>query len=101
VLVSDIGMDEMDGFELTLEARRQHELEAMPIILVSARDSDADRQRGAASGADGFLSKKDCASGRLLAEVQAVIARRQGAARPARRRTSCTASGGASRRRCG
>jgi len=80
VLVSDIGMDEMDGFELTLEARRRHELEAMPIILVSARDSDADRQRGASSGADGFLSKKDCASGRLIAEVQAVIARRQGVA---------------------
>ena len=80
VLVSDIGMDEMDGFELTLEARRRHELEAMPIILVSARDSDADRQRGTASGADGFLSKKDCASGRLIAEVQAVIARRQGVA---------------------
>jgi len=80
VMVSDIGMDEMDGFELTLEARRRSEFDAMPIILVSARDSDADRQRGAASGADGFLSKKDCASGRLLAEVQAVISRRQGAA---------------------
>jgi two-component system, chemotaxis family, sensor kinase CheA len=78
VMVSDIGMDEMDGYELTLQARRQSELEAMPIILVSARDSDADRQRGATSGADGFLSKKDCASGRLIAEVQAVIARRQG-----------------------
>src|SRR6266850_3364264 len=78
VLVSDIGMDEMDGFQLTMEARRRPELEAMPIILVSARDSDADRQRGASSGADGFLSKKDCASGRLIAEVQAVIARRQG-----------------------
>src|SRR5712692_1135820 len=78
VMVSDIGMDEMDGYELTLQARRQSELEAMPIILVSARDSDADRQRGTASGADGFLSKKDCASGRLIAEVQAVIGRRQG-----------------------
>jgi chemotaxis protein histidine kinase CheA len=78
VMVSDIGMDEMDGYELTLQARRQPELEAMPIILVSARDSDADRQRGASSGADGFLSKKDCASGRLIAEVQACISRRQG-----------------------
>ncbi|HYV68364.1 MAG TPA: response regulator [Myxococcales bacterium] len=78
VMVSDIGMDEMDGFELTQQARRQSELEAMPIILVSARDSDADRQRGASSGADGFLSKKDCASGRLIAEVQACISRRQG-----------------------
>jgi chemotaxis protein histidine kinase CheA len=80
VMVSDIGMEEMDGFDLTREARRRAELEAMPIILVSARDSDQDRQRGAASGADGFLSKKDCASGRLLAEVHAVIARRQGTA---------------------
>src|SRR5438067_7585231 len=80
VMVSDIGMEEMDGFDLTREARRRAELEAMPIILVSARDSDQDRQRGAAAGADGFLSKKDCASGRLLAEVHAVIARRQGTA---------------------
>ena len=80
VMVSDIGMEEMDGFDLTREARRGAELEAMPIILVSARDSDQDRQRGAAAGADGFLSKKDCASGRLLAEVHAVIARRQGTA---------------------
>src|SRR5438067_775884 len=80
VMVSDIGMDEMDGFELTLAAGGRHELEAMPIILVSARDSESDQRRGAASGADGFLSKKDCASGRLLAEVQTVITRRQGAA---------------------
>ncbi|HWE24432.1 MAG TPA: response regulator, partial [Myxococcales bacterium] len=78
VMVSDIGMDEMDGFDLTREARRRGELDAMAIILVSARDSEQDRQRGGAAGADGFLSKKDCASGRLLAEVQAVIARRQG-----------------------
>ena len=80
VMVSDIGMDEMDGYQLTVHARARPELEAMPIILVSARDSESDQRRGAASGADGFLSKKDCASGRLLAEVQTVIARRQGVA---------------------
>jgi two-component system, chemotaxis family, sensor kinase CheA len=80
VMVSDIGMDDMDGFELTREARRRAELDAMAIILVSARDSDGDREQGAGAGADGFLSKKDCASGRLLAEVHSVIARRQGKA---------------------
>ncbi|TMB05525.1 MAG: response regulator [Deltaproteobacteria bacterium] len=80
VMVSDIGMDEMDGYQLTVQARARPELEAMPIILVSARDSESDQQRGAASGADGFLSKKDCAAGRLIAEVQTVIARRKGAA---------------------
>jgi hypothetical protein len=30
-------------------------------------------------GADGFLSKKDCVSGRLLSEVAAAIMRRKGA----------------------
>jgi hypothetical protein len=31
-------------------------------------------------GADGYLSKKDCVSGRLLSEVGAVISRRKGLA---------------------
>ena len=79
VMVSDIGMDEMDGFELTAQVRQRAETDSMPIILVSARDSAADRRHGAEAGADGYLSKKDCVSGRLLAEVAAVIARRKGA----------------------
>jgi len=80
VLICDIGMEEMDGFQLTAAVRQQAETDSMPILLVSARDSDTDRQRGTAAGADGFLTKKDCVSGRLLSEVGAVIARRRGAA---------------------
>ena len=80
VMVCDIGMDEMDGYELTAAVRQRAETDSMPILLVSARDSDSDRQRGVATGADGFLTKKECVSGRLLAEVSSVIARRKGAA---------------------
>jgi CheY-like chemotaxis protein len=78
VMVCDIGMEEMDGFELTSVVRQRPETDSMPILLVSARDSDSDRQRGQAAGADGFLTKKDCVSGRLLSEVGAVISRRKG-----------------------
>ena len=78
VMVTDIGMEEMDGFELTAAVRQRPETDGMPILLVSARDSEDDRQRGAAVGADGFLTKKDCVSGRLLSEVGAVIAKRKG-----------------------
>jgi two-component system, chemotaxis family, sensor kinase CheA len=78
-MICDIGMDEMDGYQLTAAVRQRAETDSMPILLVSARDSDTDRQRGAAAGADGFLTKKDCVSGRLLVEVSAVIARRKGA----------------------
>jgi two-component system, chemotaxis family, sensor kinase CheA len=80
VIVCDIGMDEMDGFELTHAVRREPQVAATPIVLVSAHDSSADRQRGHEVGADSFLSKKECMSGRLLAEVAAAIARRQGSA---------------------
>ncbi|MBS2021423.1 MAG: response regulator [Deltaproteobacteria bacterium] len=78
VLVADIGMDEMDGFALTRTVRGLPGSAATPIVLVSARDSEADRAEGLAAGADGYLSKKECASGRLLTEVAGVIARRRG-----------------------
>ena len=80
VMVCDIGMDEMDGYDLTAAVRQRAETDSMPILLVSARDSDSDRQRGLAVGADGFLTKKDCVSGRLLSEVSSVILRRKGSA---------------------
>jgi DNA-binding NarL/FixJ family response regulator len=46
-------------------------------MLVSMGDGEIERSKGIAAGADGFLSKKDCASGRLVAEISSVIARRQ------------------------
>jgi two-component system chemotaxis sensor kinase CheA len=80
VLVVDIGMEEMDGFELTRSIRGNSQISRVPVVLVSAHDSAADRQRGAEAGADAFLSKKECVSGRLVAEVSAVIGRQKGAA---------------------
>jgi chemotaxis protein histidine kinase CheA len=79
VLVSDIGMPEMDGYELTRAVRERPEADAMPVLLVSARDAASDREHGAAAGADGFLTKRECVSGRLLAEVNALIQRRKAA----------------------
>ncbi|WNZ66157.1 hypothetical protein QEG98_33125 [Myxococcus sp. MxC21-1] len=34
------------------------------------------RERGLKAGADGYLSKRECAAGRLLAEVLDVMSRR-------------------------
>jgi CheY-like chemotaxis protein len=83
ILVCDVAMEEMDGLALTREvrARAGPAGAGLAIILVSAHDGAEGRERGAAAGADGFLSKRDCASGRLLAEVAQVIARRRGEAR--------------------
>jgi len=48
----------------------------VPVILVSAHDSTGSRARGLSAGADGFLSKRECAAGRLLTEVLDVMSRR-------------------------
>lgn len=80
VLVCDIGMPEMDGFQLTSAVRARGDLDAMPIVLVSARESAEEARRGLTLGADTFLSKRDCVSGRLVSEVASAVARRQGRA---------------------
>ena len=77
VIVCDVAMEEMDGIALMREFRLLPETNSLPIMLVSMNDSAEERARGLAAGADGFLSKKDCASGRLLAEIANVISRRQ------------------------
>lgn len=77
VIVSDIGMEGMDGFALTRSLRARADTRDLPIILVSAHDGESERAKGVAAGADAFLSKRDCVSGRLLSEVTAVTGRRR------------------------
>jgi two-component system chemotaxis sensor kinase CheA len=79
-VVCDIGMEGMDGIELTTRLRSSAATRTVPIILVSAHDADAERIRGMQAGADAFLSKRDCVSGRLIAEVQQAVGRRRASA---------------------
>lgn len=76
VIICDLEMEEMDGEEFIRRMRQRPETRNLPIILVSTHE--AARDRGRVAGADGFLSKRDCASGRLLAEVLDVMSRRGG-----------------------
>ncbi|MBZ4394346.1 response regulator [Myxococcus sp. AS-1-15] len=76
VVICDLDMEEMDGTQLIARLREKRETASLPVILVSAHDSAAARERGLAAGADGYLSKRECAAGRLLAEVLDVMSRR-------------------------
>lgn len=80
VIVCDVAMAPMDGFEFVRELRANPERSSTPVVMVSARDQTEVRREGTAAGADAFVSKRDCASGRLLAEVRGAIAKRRGAA---------------------
>jgi two-component system chemotaxis sensor kinase CheA len=78
-VVCDLSMPEMDGLQLTRTLRQAPATQHLPVVVVSARDQPQDRELGQAAGADAFLSKRECASGRLLGVVTEVIGRRGGA----------------------
>jgi class 3 adenylate cyclase len=60
LVISDIRMPGMDGFELTQRLRADPATELLPVVLVTSledRDGHDERVRGIESGADDFLAK--------------------------------------------
>ena len=57
LVVSDILMPGIDGYELCRRLRAQAETALLPIILVTSLDPHAERVRGIEAGADDFLSR--------------------------------------------
>jgi two-component system chemotaxis sensor kinase CheA len=58
LLLSDVDMPRMNGFELTAQVRTSPHHQSLPIILVTSLDSPADRERGIAAGADAYIVKR-------------------------------------------
>jgi two-component system, chemotaxis family, sensor kinase CheA len=73
LLVSDVDMPRLDGCGLTERVRADAKLKHLPIILVTARDSQADRERGIRAGADAYIVKGAFDQDTLLAAVRQLI----------------------------
>ena len=57
VAVLDASMSHMDGLETARRLRERTETRAVPIMLLTARVTEADRERGRAAGVDAQLDK--------------------------------------------
>ena len=57
ILVSDVIMPVMDGFELCEKIRKNPNVSSLPIILLTARGLDQDRIEGMEAGADAYMTK--------------------------------------------
>ncbi|WP_026842647.1 hybrid sensor histidine kinase/response regulator [Citrifermentans bremense] len=57
VVVSDVEMPRMDGFQLTAAVRSDSRFAALPVILVTGLESRVDRERGIDVGASAYLVK--------------------------------------------
>ncbi|MEZ5285811.1 MAG: ATP-binding protein [Vicinamibacterales bacterium] len=72
VIVSDVMMPELDGFELLREIRRDPELSSIPVVLLSARAGEEARHEGLAASADDYLVKPFSARD-LMARVETQV----------------------------
>ncbi len=73
LVVSDVDMPNMNGFELTRTIRESGQLERLPVILVTARESDEDKARGVQSGADAYLVKSSFDQSNVLETIEQLL----------------------------
>jgi two-component system sensor histidine kinase and response regulator WspE len=69
LIVSDIDMPRMDGIELVRRIRQDTRLKSLPVMVLSYKDREEDRQRGLEAGADYYLTKGSFQSDALIEAV--------------------------------
>lgn len=57
VVICDVGMPDPDGLEVCRRLKADPATADLPVILLTARDTDEDRDRGYAAGCDAYLTK--------------------------------------------
>ncbi|OQX25465.1 MAG: hypothetical protein BWK80_15470 [Desulfobacteraceae bacterium IS3] len=57
MVVSDIDMPRMNGFELITQIKQHEKLRSLPVMIVSYKNKEEDRLRGLEAGANYYLTK--------------------------------------------
>ncbi len=73
VVVSDIEMPRMDGFELTAKIRGDETLKNIPVVVVTSLESREDRERGIDVGANAYIIKSGFEQNNLLSVVKRLV----------------------------
>jgi two-component system, chemotaxis family, sensor kinase CheA len=73
LLVSDVEMPRLNGFELTANVRGSERFRDLPVVLVTSRDSDADKAKGLELGASAYLVKSAFDQDQLLRTVAQLL----------------------------
>jgi two-component system, chemotaxis family, sensor kinase CheA len=73
LVLTDVEMPNMDGFALTEAIRSTPALANVPVLMLTSRAGDSDRQRGLDAGADGYILKSGFDEGSLLTAVNRLL----------------------------
>ncbi len=74
LVLLDVMMPEMSGVEVARNLRTRHDALSVPIIFLSALDSEQDKLDGFDAGADDYISKPFSVK-ELMARIKAVLSR--------------------------
>ena len=73
LVVSDVEMPRMDGFDLTARIRADKALAQLPVVLVTALESREHRERGVDAGANAYIVKSSFDQSNLLDIVRRLL----------------------------
>ncbi len=57
LIITDLNMPNVDGYEFISTLRRNSKYENIPIIILSSEEEEADKRKGRESGASSYLVK--------------------------------------------
>ena len=72
IVLMDMGLPIMDGWEATTQAKADEEIKSIPIIALTAHALESDRQKALDCGADDF-DTKPIDFKRLLNKIEALL----------------------------
>ncbi|MBN2802554.1 MAG: response regulator [Deltaproteobacteria bacterium] len=73
LVLSDVQMPNMDGFELTAAIKSRDKLKHIPVILITSLGSPADISAGLNAGADAHIIKKELTRHELLQTIDQLL----------------------------
>jgi two-component system chemotaxis sensor kinase CheA len=73
LIVSDVDMPRMNGFELTAKIRKDKKLSEVPVVLVTALESREDREHGIDVGANAYIVKSSFDQSNLLEVIKKLL----------------------------
>jgi two-component system, chemotaxis family, sensor kinase CheA len=73
LVITDIQMPRMDGFELLDAMKKDQNLGRIPVIVVTSLERREDQERGLALGADAYIVKRKFDQPELLAAIRQIL----------------------------
>jgi two-component system, chemotaxis family, sensor kinase CheA len=75
LVLTDVEMPELDGFELTRAIRADRKRGSTPVVILTSRGDDEDHRRGLEAGADAYMVKRSFDQHALLETVERLVGR--------------------------